>query len=114
MPHTYIYTQKRGERGRKALQFRAVDSLGLHPSPSCGGIHSCAGRFSSGMKPLEDKNSDPAPEEELRPQAAVVDDEEAVLVVVVVVEIVAFHPNDDQEETLSQRLVAYHSATEDP
>lgn len=111
MPHTYTYTQRRGERGRKALQFRAVDSLGIHPSPSYGEIHSCAGRFSSGMRPLEDKNSDPDPEGELRPQAAVVDDEEAV---VVVVEIVAFHPNDDQEETLSQRLVAYHSATEDP
>lgn len=87
----------------------ALDSLELNASSLYGEIYSWAGLgLSPGMRNLEDEYSDPDAEEEFRQQAAVVDYEEAVVVLVVVIEIVAFHPSDDQEETFSQSLVAYH------
>lgn len=86
----------------------ALDSLDLNSSSLYGEIYSWAGLgLSPGMRNFEDEYSDPDAEE-FRQQAAVVDYEEAVVVLVLVIEIVAFHPRDDQEETFSQSLVAYH------
>lgn len=77
--HTHTHIQRERERERGRRRW-GLDSLGLRLSPGSDETRHFAGRFSSGRRRRLEE----------------------------VVEFVLYRLNDNQEETLSQRLVAYH------